>query len=84
VREWGYAYVHSIELLRLEHFLVMSEGFRSEARRGLISAAKIGIGKCRELDVFEVSENVQMPAGDAADADEAQPCFLHGTSPLNF
>ncbi len=53
------------------------ERLRTEPRRGMLGACEVRICKSNERHVLETGENVEMPVGDAPDANEADTCLVH-------
>jgi hypothetical protein len=80
VRERRHADVERVEVYRGQHRGRIVERARAEAGRGFGRAGHVDIGDCDDRNVVELLQDAEMAIGDAACADEPDPCPLHAVS----
>ena len=80
VRERRHADVERVEVYRGQHRGGIVERARAEAGGGLSRAGHVNVGHRDDRDVVELLEDAEMAIGDAACADEPDPCPLHAVS----
>ena len=75
MRERRHADIEGVKRHLVEHRPVRGEAARPPAARAARRSARAGlrIGERRDLDIVDRRQHMEMPLGDAACADEADP-----------